>query len=141
MIGTMPPSVSTTIGSEEQKIQTLFSGFEHHFGMAEGDPLDRAFADFDAVMLYELVSRVCKRLIGREVHDHPLQGTRAAQSTDLGAEHERAHALVLQPILRLQHFYVAEFRVPAEFFLPWRCREGCWRISCSVTSTRFSAQP
>src|SRR4029077_18876044 len=31
--------------------------------------------------------------------------------------------------------------MPAEFFLPWRCIEGCWRISFSVAFTWVSAHP
>ena len=35
-------------------------------------------------------------------------------------EHEWTHPLRPQPILRLLDLYFAEFRVPAEFFSPWR---------------------
>jgi hypothetical protein len=41
--------------------------------MTEGDPLDRALPNLDAVMLPELVSQLRERLIGGEVHDRPLQ--------------------------------------------------------------------
>ena len=49
--------------------------------------------------------------------------------------------LDFEPVLRLQNYDLAEFRVPAEFFLPWRCIPDWPRTSRSVASTRSSAQP
>ena len=89
--------------------------------MGEGDPLDRALADREAVVLLELGARLRERLVGREIDDGALQRPRTPQGAHLRPEHERTHPLRPEPILRLPNLYFAELRMPAEFFSPWRC--------------------
>ena len=108
--------------------------------MGERDPLDRALADREAVVLLQLGARLREGLIGGEVDDGALQRPRTPERAHLRPEHEWTHPLRPEPILRLPNLYFAEFRMPAEFFSPWRCICGRWRISRSVASTRRSAQ-
>jgi hypothetical protein len=108
--------------------------------MREGDALDRALADRKAIMLEQFRAGLLKGLIGGEVDDDALQRPRATQGIDLRLARKRTHATLSQAILRLQNRYLAELRMPAEFFLPWRCIPGRRRIACSVAATRFSAQ-
>src|SRR5208283_5187841 len=117
------------------------TAFMHRPGVGERDPLDRALADREAVVLLKLGARLREGLIGGEVDDGALQRPRTPERAHLRPEHERTHPLRPEPILRLPNLYFAEFRVPAEFFSPWRCICGRWRISRSVASTRRSAQP
>ena len=121
----MPPSVSTTIGLREarrfRKFNIPATAVMHRPRVGERDPLDRALADREAVVLLELGARLRERLIGGEVDDGALQRPRAPERAHLRPEHERAHPLRPEPILRLPNRYFAEFRVPAEFFSPWRC--------------------
>ena len=92
--------------------------------MAQRDPLDRAFADLEAVMLAQFQRDPGEGIVRREIHDRPLQRPRTPARTDLRAENKGAHAVVSEPVLRLYDRDFAEFRVPAEFFLPWRCIAG-----------------
>src|SRR5208337_589821 len=104
-----------------RKFQIRSTGFEHRLGMGERDPLDRALPNLEAVMLPQLASNLREGLIGGEVDDDALQGARTARGADFRAAQKRAHTLVLEPILRLLDLYLAEFRMPADFFSPWRC--------------------
>jgi len=56
-----------------RKIMRNPAGFEHRIGMAQSDPLDRALADLEAVVLPQLDPRLSERLIGRKVGDRALQ--------------------------------------------------------------------
>ena len=104
-----------------RKFQIRSTGFEHRLGMGERDPLDRALPNLEAVMLPQLASNLREGLIGGEVDDDALQGARTARGADFRAAQKRAHTLVLEPILRLLDLYLAEFRMPADFFSAWRC--------------------
>ncbi len=84
-----------------RKIQPGAAGPENRPRMAERDPLDRAFADFETVMFEQLHPSHGERLIGRKIGDRPLQRPRTAARTDLRAQNERPHAAVREPILRL----------------------------------------
>src|SRR5271166_1654525 len=123
-----------------RKFQIPTTAFVHRLGVGERDPLDRAFADREAVVLLQLGARLREGLIGGEVDDGALQRPRTPERAHLRPEHEWTHPLRPEPILRLPNLYFAEFRMPAEFFSPWRCICGRWRISRSVASTRRSAQ-
>ena len=48
-------------------------GFEQGLGVPQSDPLDRALADLNAVVLTHFEPRLSERLIGRKVDDHALQ--------------------------------------------------------------------
>ncbi len=104
-----------------RKFQIRSTGFEHRLGMGERDPLDRALPNLEAVMLPQLASNLREGLIGGEVDDDALQGARTARGADFRAAQKRAHTLGLEPILRLLDLYLAEFRMLADFFSPWRC--------------------
>jgi hypothetical protein len=69
--------------------------------MAQSDPLDRAFADLEAVMLAQFQLDQGEGIVRREIRDRPLQRPRTSARTDLRAENKRAHAVVFEPILRL----------------------------------------
>src|SRR5262249_10563085 len=101
-----------------RKFNARATGFMHGLCVGEGDPLDRALADREAVVLLQLGARLREGLIGGEVDDGPLQRPRTPQRAHLRPQHERAHALRSEPILRLPNLYFAEFRMPAEFFSP-----------------------
>jgi hypothetical protein len=45
----------------------------HGLGMAQSDPLDRALADLETVMLKQFEPRLSERLIGGKVDDRPLK--------------------------------------------------------------------
>ena len=122
----MPPSVSTTIGLRRpgaSGIRALATSFEHGLGVGECDPLDRALADRETVVLLELGARLREGLIGGEVDDDALQRPRIPMN-HLRPEHERTHPLRPEPILRLPDLYFAKFRMPAEFFHPGDASEG-----------------
>ena len=123
-----------------RKLKIPTTAFIHRLGVGERDPLDRALADREAVVLLKLGARLREGLIGGEVDDGALQRPRTPERAHLRPEHEWTHPLRPEPILRLPNLYFAEFRMPAEFFSPWRCICGRWRISRSVASTRRSAQ-
>ena len=53
--------------------------FMHRLGVGERDPLDRALADREAVVLLELGARLRERLIGGEVDDGALQRPRTPE--------------------------------------------------------------
>jgi hypothetical protein len=89
--------------------------------MAQSDPLDRAFTDLEAVMLAQFQLDPGEGSVRREIHDRPLQRPRTPARTDLRAENKGPHAVVSEPVLWLYDRDIAEFRMPAEFFLPWRC--------------------
>src|SRR5271165_6609957 len=91
-------------------VYSVYPQGKHGFGMLGAPPAllgDVAMSALD--------------LAGREVDDGALQRPRTPQRAHLRLEHERTHAPLPQPILRLPDLYLAEFRMPAEFFLPWRC--------------------
>ena len=73
----MPPSVSTMIGLFEPlsfgKFELLLFRLQHRLGVAERDPLDRAFSDLKAVVLPQLGPSLGERLVGGEIDDCPLQ--------------------------------------------------------------------
>ena len=123
------------------KVHIIAAGLEHGLGMAQGNPLDRAFADLEAVMLAQFRRDPGKGIVRREIHDRPLQWPRTPARTDLRAKNKRAHTVGFVPVLRLYDRDFAKFRVPAEFFLPWRCIPAWPRTSRSVASIRLSAQP
>jgi len=75
--------------------------FEDALGMAKSDPLDRALRDLDAIVLLQLDRHLSKGLIGGEIGDRALQRPRTTPRGNFGAAHERAHAFVPEPILRL----------------------------------------
>jgi hypothetical protein len=77
------------------------TGFEHVPGMAESDPLDRALAYLEAVVLLQLAPHLCERVIGGKIGDRALQRPRTTSMTDFRAAHERAHAFAAEPILGL----------------------------------------
>ena len=104
-----------------RKFTILAAGFVDRLGVGERDPLDRALADRKAVVLLQLGARLREGLIGGEVDDGALQRSRTSERAHLRPEHERTHPLRPEPILRLPDFYFAEFRMPADFFSPWRC--------------------
>ena len=93
----------------------------HRLSVGERNPLDRALADREAVVLLKFGARLRKGLIGGEVDDGALQRPRTPQGAHLRPEHEWTHPLRPEPILRLPNLYFAELRMPAEFFSPWRC--------------------
>ena len=124
-----------------RKFRRRAGGRENSLRMTQSDPLDRAFADLEAIMLAQFQCDLRKGIVRREIRDRPLQRPRTPARTDLRAENKGAHAVAFAPVLRLQNYALAEFRVPAEFFLPWRCIPAWPRTSRSVTSTRSSAQP
>src|SRR5574337_876435 len=123
-----------------RELQIPAAAFMHRLGVGERDPLARALADREAVMLVQLGARLREGLIGGEVDDGPLQWPRTPERAHLRPQHEGTHPLRPEPILRLPNLYFTELRVPAEFFSPWRCIRGRWRISRSVAATRRSAQ-
>ena len=96
-------------------------GLEDGSSMAERNPLDRALADLEAVVLLQLAAHHGERLIGGKIDDCTLQRPRATPMNDFRAAQKRANPLVLVPIQRFYDLDVAEFRMPADFFLPWRC--------------------
>src|SRR5271166_4504175 len=104
-----------------RKFSFLATSLVHRLGVGEGDPLDRALADREAVVLLQLGARLREGLIGGEVDDGALQRSRTSERAHLRPEHERTHPQRPEPILRLPDLYFAEFRMPAEFFSPWRC--------------------
>ena len=55
------------------KILRSLADFEHDLGMAQSNPLDRALADLEAVVLLQLDPRLSERLIGGKVGDGALQ--------------------------------------------------------------------
>ena len=77
------------------------AGFEHGLGMAQSDPLDRAFADREAVMLAQFQLDLGEGRVRREIRDHPLQRSRTPARTDLRAKNKGAHAVGFEPVLRL----------------------------------------
>jgi hypothetical protein len=83
------------------KISRSPTGFEQGLAMTERDPLHRALSHFDAVVLPQLDPRLRKRLIGGKIGDHALQRPRTTPRNDFRAAHERANALLFEPILRL----------------------------------------
>src|SRR5271165_6739747 len=68
-----------------------------------------------------------------------LQRPRTPQRAHLRLEHERTHAPLPQPILRLPDLYSAEFRMPAEFFSPRHASEGV--DECPAPSLRPGSRP
>src|SRR5208283_3041564 len=52
-----------------RKFQIPTTAFVHRLGVGERDPLDRAFADREAVVLLQLGARLREGLIGGEVDD------------------------------------------------------------------------
>jgi len=54
-------------------IQVGFGLGMHGLGMAQSDPLDRALADLETVMLKQFEPRLSERLIGGKVDDRPLK--------------------------------------------------------------------
>jgi len=104
-----------------RKFKFLAASLVHGLGVGERDPLERALADRQAVVLLQLGARLREGLIGGEVDDDALQRPRTPQRAHLRPEHERTHTPLPEPILRLSDLYFPEFRMPAEFFSPWRC--------------------
>jgi hypothetical protein len=68
--------------------------------MAQRDPLDRAFPDLEAVVLAQFQRNLGERIIRRKIHDGTLQWSRTSTRTNLGAQHEGAHTLIFELILR-----------------------------------------
>ena len=104
-----------------RKHRWTLARFEDGLGMAKDDPLDRAFCDPDAIVFLQLDRHLGEGLIGGKIGDRPLQGPRTTPRRNFGALPERTHPYRFQPVLRLPDRDFAEFRVPAKFFLPWRC--------------------
>jgi hypothetical protein len=69
--------------------------------MAEHDPLDRALAYLEAIVLPQFDPRVGERLIGGKISDRALQRPRTCPMRDFRAQHERANTFLPKPILRL----------------------------------------
>ena len=98
----------------------LATNFEHGLSVGERDPLDRALADREAERSGNL-ARACAK------------GSSAAKSTITrcsGRAHPTGSPLprarkdapaASRPILWLPDLDFAKFRMPAEFFSPWRC--------------------
>lgn len=84
-----------------RKIPPGAAGLEHRPGVARGDSLDRALSYLETIMFAQLDPGRGERLIGREIRNGPLQGSRTAARTDLGAINERPHPAVTEPVLRL----------------------------------------
>ncbi len=91
---------------------------EDGLGMAKSDPLDRALRSLDSIVLLQLERHLSEGLIGGEIGDRALQRPRTTPRSNFGATHERAHAFIPKPILRLYDLDCAKLRLPAEFFLP-----------------------
>jgi hypothetical protein len=84
-----------------RKFQRRAVGLENGLGMAQSGPLDRAFADLEAVMLAQFQLDQGEGIVRREIRDRPLQRPRTPARTDLRAQNKGAHAVVFEPILRL----------------------------------------
>jgi len=84
-----------------RKFRRWAVGFENNLGMAQRDPLDRAFPDLEAVMLAQFQRDLGEGIIRREIRDRTLQRPRTPARIDLRAENKRAHPVVFEPILRL----------------------------------------
>jgi hypothetical protein len=69
--------------------------------MAERDPLDRALANLEAVVLLQLRPHRSEGLVRGEIGDRALQRPRTTPWNHLRAQQERAHTLPLEPISRL----------------------------------------
>ena len=123
-----------------RKFQIMANAFMHRMGVGERDTMDRAIDDREAVVLMQLGARMRERMIGGEVDDGAMQRPRTHERDHIRPEHEWTHTMRHETILRIPNIYFAKLRMPAEFFTPWRCICGRWRISRSVASTRRSAQ-
>ena len=53
--------------------RTRTAVFKNGLGMAQSDPLDRAFADLEAVMFAQFRLDPGERIVRREIRDRPLQ--------------------------------------------------------------------
>jgi hypothetical protein len=82
------------------KFRRRMLGLEDGLGVAQRDPLDRAFPDLEAVMLAQFQRNLGEWIIRREIHDGALQRPRTPARIHLGAQNEGAHTLVFEPILR-----------------------------------------
>ena len=66
-----------------RKLQIATTAFMHRPGMGESDPLDRALADREAVVLLKLGARLREGLIGGEIDDGALQRPRTPERAHL----------------------------------------------------------
>src|SRR5271157_3445162 len=76
-----------------RKLQIPTTAFVHRLGVGERDPLDRALADREAVVLLKLGARLREGLIGGEVDYGALQRPRTPERAHFRPEHEWTHPL------------------------------------------------